>query len=72
MTYGMMFLLGMVKISQTDLVVRVVKIAFVSGLMNDSTFEFFNTYVFEIALRLKEENLAMYIPNKLVLFHKMT
>jgi type IV secretion system protein VirB6 len=40
-------LLGMVKISQTDLVIRIVKIAFVSGLMNDSTFEFFNTYVFD-------------------------
>jgi len=42
MTFDMMFLLGMVKISQTDLVIRIVKIAFV---MNDSTFKFFNTGV---------------------------
>ena len=47
MFYGAMFLLGMVKISQTDIVVRVIKVAFVSGLMNDNTFYFFNNYVFE-------------------------
>ena len=47
MTYGMMFLLGVVQISQTDIVIRVIKVALVSGLMNDSTFEFFNTYVFD-------------------------
>jgi type IV secretion system protein VirB6 len=47
MIYGMMFLIGMVQISQTDLVIRVIKIAFVAGLMNESTFEFFNIYVFE-------------------------
>ena len=58
MTYGMMFLLGMVKISQTDLVVRVVKIAFVSGLMNDSTFEFFNTYVFDFTTEFSDTIIA--------------
>ena len=47
MYYGAMFLLGMVKISQTDIVIRVIKVAFVSGLMNDQTFYFFNTYVFD-------------------------
>jgi type IV secretion system protein VirB6 len=46
MLYGMMFLVGMVQISQTDLVIRVVKIAFVAGLLNGQTFEFFNEYVF--------------------------
>ncbi len=58
MTYGMMFLLGMVKISQTDLVVRIVKIAFVSGLMNDSTFEFFNTYVFDFTTEFSDTIIA--------------
>ncbi len=47
MVYGMMFLLGMVQISQLDLVTRVVKIAFVSGLMSHKTFDFFNNYVFD-------------------------
>ncbi len=45
--YGMMFLLGMVKINQTDLVIRVIKIGIVAGLMNDKTFEFFNNNVFD-------------------------
>ena len=58
MTFGMMFLLGMVKISQTDLVVRIVKIAFVSGLMNDSTFEFFNTYVFDFTTEFSDTIIA--------------
>ncbi len=58
MTYGMMFLLGMVKISQTDLVVRIVKIALVSGLMNDSTFEFFNTYVFDFTTEFSDTIIA--------------
>lgn len=47
MIYGMMFLIGMVQISQTDLVIRIVKIAFVAGLLNETTFEFFNNYVFD-------------------------
>ncbi len=47
MFYGAMFLLGMVKITQTDIVIRVIKVAFVSGLMNDKTFYFFNNYVFD-------------------------
>lgn len=46
MIYGFMFLLGAVKISQYDLVVRVVKIAIVAGLLNGQTYEFFNQYVF--------------------------
>ncbi len=47
MSYGAMFILGMVKINQQDLVIRIIKIAIVSGLMNGSTFEFFNTYIFD-------------------------
>ena len=47
MLYGASFLLGIVKINQTDLVIRVVKISIVAGLLNDSTFEFFNSYVFD-------------------------
>lgn len=47
MSYGMMFLLGMVKIKQDDLLIRIIKIAIVGGLMNGNTFEFFNQYIFD-------------------------
>ncbi|WP_375319219.1 type IV secretion system protein [Candidatus Tisiphia endosymbiont of Oplodontha viridula] len=47
MLYGAMFLLGIVKINQQDLVIRIAKIAIVSGLMNESTFRFFNEYIFD-------------------------
>lgn len=46
MVYGAMFLLGFAKINQKELVTRIAKIAIVSGLMNGSTFEFFNSYLF--------------------------
>ena len=58
MAYGAMFLLGMVKISQTDLVIRVVKIALVSGLMNDKTFDFFNNYVFDFVTGFSDNIIA--------------
>ncbi len=58
MIYGMMFLLGMVQISQTDLVMRVVKIAFVAGLLNDTTFEFFRTYVFDFVTGFTDDIIA--------------
>lgn len=46
MSYGGMYLLGFAKITQQELVIRLIKIAIVSGLMNGSTFEFFNNYLF--------------------------
>ena len=58
MIYGMMFLLGMVQISQTDLVIRVVKIGIVAGLMNDKTFEFFNLYVFDFVTNFSDNIMA--------------
>lgn len=58
MLYGMMFLMGMVKITQTDLVIRVIKIGIVAGLMNDSTFEFFNSYVFNFVTGFTDEIIA--------------
>jgi len=58
MIYGMMFLLGMVQISQTDLVIRVVKIGIVAGLMNDKTFEFFNIYVFDFVTNFSDNIIA--------------
>ncbi len=58
MIYGMMFLIGMVQISQTDLVMRIIKIAFVAGLLNDTTFEFFNTYVFDFVTGFTDDIIA--------------
>ena len=58
MFYGAMFLLGMVQISQTDIVIRVIKVAFVSGLMNDDTFYFFNNYVFEFVTEFSDSIIA--------------
>lgn len=58
MFYGMMFLLGMVRINQTDLVTRVVKVALVSGLMNDSTFSFFSSYVFDFVTNFSDNIIA--------------
>ena len=58
MFYGMMFLMGMVKISQTDIVIRVIKVGIVAGLMNDSTFEFFNSYVFDFATSFSDNIIA--------------
>jgi len=55
MLYGASFLLGIVKINQTDLVIRVVKISLVAGLLNDKTFEFFNLYVFDTVTNFSDD-----------------
>lgn len=63
MMYGAMFLLGVVQISQTDLVTRVVKIAIVAGLINEKTFEFFNLYIFDFVTNFSDQiisNIAGY------------
>lgn len=63
MSYGAMFLLGMVQISQLDLVTRVIKIALVAGLMNQNTFNFFNSYVFDFVTEFSDtiiSNMAGY------------
>jgi type IV secretion system protein VirB6 len=54
MLYGAMFLLGIVKINQQDLVIRITKIAIVSGLMNESTFRFFNEYIFDFVTNFSD------------------
>lgn len=56
--YGLMFLMGAVQINQYDLVIRVVKVAIVSGLMNDKTFEFFNTYILDVVTSFSDEIMA--------------
>ena len=46
MSYGFMFLLGMVEMTQKDLIIRVIKIVVVASLMDGGTFEYFNEWVF--------------------------
>lgn len=58
MGYGMMFLMGMVKISQTDLVIRVIKVGLVAGLMSGATFDFFRDYVFNTVTNFADEIIA--------------
>ncbi|MGI4775692.1 MAG: type IV secretion system protein [Janthinobacterium lividum] len=53
--YAAMFLLGIVQITQQDLVIRVVKIAIVAGLMNQQTFEFFNIYIFNFVTNFSDQ-----------------
>jgi len=63
MAYAAMFLLGMVQISQVDLVIRVVKIGIVGGLMSHKTFDFFNYYVFDFVTNFSDQivsNMAGY------------
>jgi len=63
MVYGALFLLGMVEISQLDLVIRVIKIAIVAGLMNERTFDLFNNYVFDFVTGFSDQiisNMAGY------------
>ncbi|MCP5369325.1 MAG: type IV secretion system protein [Rickettsiaceae bacterium] len=58
MGYGFMFLMGMVQISQTDLVIRVIKVGVVAGLMSGATFEFFRDYVFNTVTSFADEIIA--------------
>lgn len=58
MLFGMMFLLGMVKISNQDFVIRIVKIALVAGLLSGDTLRFFNNYVFDFVTGFSDEMIA--------------
>jgi hypothetical protein len=55
MLYGMMFSIGMIKISQLDLITRIIKVIIVSGLLNENTFNFFNEYVFDLVFKASDE-----------------
>jgi type IV secretion system protein VirB6 len=55
MILGMMFALGMLKINQIDLIIKVIKIILVGGLINENTFNFFNTYLFDLIFNASNE-----------------
>ncbi len=64
-TYGMMFLMGMVQISQKDLIIRLTKIALVAGLINGTTFEYFMFYIYPLITESTDciiSNIAGYAP----------
>jgi type IV secretory pathway VirB6-like protein len=45
--YGIMFLYGIVQISNTDIMMRICKIGLISVLLGEGSFKFFNYYLFE-------------------------
>lgn len=53
--FGLMFLMGMVQISSKDLVIRIIKVAFVAGLLNGQTYLFFNQYIFVLMKNFTNE-----------------
>lgn len=57
-TYAAMFLLGSVKITQQDLVMRVIKVGIIAGLLNDKTYNFFSLYLFDFVTSFSDEIIA--------------
>ena len=58
MTYGMMFMTGMVKASYQDVVIRVVKVGIVAGLISGDTFIWFQDHVFNFAIDFTDQIIA--------------
>lgn len=58
MGYGLMFLMGFVQISQTDIVIRVIKVGVVAGLISGRTFEFFRDEVFDFVINFSDNIIA--------------
>jgi type IV secretion system protein VirB6 len=55
MLFGLQFSLGITKINHLDFVSRMFKVIFVAGLMNEQTFDFFNTYIFDLVYNFSDE-----------------
>lgn len=53
--FGLMFSLGMVQANQSDLVVRLLKLGIIATLISENSFEFFNTYLFELFSNMGKE-----------------
>ena len=65
MYYGFMFLLGMQNISLEDLVYTSIKVVIVAGLMNETTFNLFDVYIFDSLINTTDQliaNLSGYSP----------
>ena len=63
--YAMMFILGFFTIKQYDLIVRLTKIALISGLISGGTFTYFSTYILPILYNATDEliaNIGGYVP----------
>jgi len=46
--YGLMFMMGLAAASQNDIIVRLIKIGIIVTIISDGSWEFFNTYFFQI------------------------
>lgn len=58
MTYGIMFLTGIVKASYQDVVIRVVKVGIVAGLLSGQTFLWFNDTIFNFVVGFTDQIIA--------------
>lgn len=47
MSQALLFLMGSLEINTYEFVIKLIKVGFVAGLMNEKTFEFFNDYLFD-------------------------
>lgn len=46
--YGLMFMIGLAEAKQQDMITRLMKVAFISVLISDQSWEFFNGYLFAL------------------------
>jgi type IV secretion system protein VirB6 len=53
--FGVMFSMGLVQINQSDLVVRLLKLGIIATLISETSFDFFNTYLFTLFSELGKE-----------------
>ncbi len=58
MFFGFMFLMGKTKLNQKEFLIHVMKILIVGGLMNGSTFDFFNKYIFPMIMNFSDQVIA--------------
>jgi type IV secretion system protein VirB6 len=63
MIVGMMFSIGMLKMNQVDLAIRVTKVVIVGGLFNENTYNFFNTYIFNLVYSASDEIMGSLMNN---------
>ncbi|MDG1436435.1 MAG: type IV secretion system protein [Rickettsiaceae bacterium] len=61
--YGLMFLVGSVQITVTDIVTRVIKIAIIFALFSQTSWDFFNLYLFNVFVEGTDSLMTFVIGN---------
>ena len=56
--FGFMFLMGKTQLNQQEFITHALKILIVGGLMNGSTFDFCNTYIFPMMMKFTDQIMA--------------